>query len=296
MDNRAKTVFKKAWREMLAIIITIIGGVIAIFDASNKIIAAILVVFGLLVLVYEVYQKYYDYEEKIDSFENSRPNLERSSRCAVFPVNPIGSETTTTATTLTFSSPDMKSLEIPDWLRPNSWRDPSSDLVDYEKDNQGWFALVEFRNKPIESIDKSVAREVSAHIYYYDKSNEPRINQKGISGRWWSNEEVALSNKPRRELERTDIYPNSQPVIFALAFMGTKGSVIYGYNNDNHRYKEFKKDEFSLGLGSYFIHVVLSGINLNPQHYWFEVWKDKQSRELRIKDIEKPNGISENER
>ena len=290
-NKRIGKVLRKSAVEVIGLVIAAFGWILNFGALSSTVLTFV----GIIIWGVSAFYRTYQYEEKIDAFENSKPNLERSSRCAVFPVNPVGGETTTTSTTVTTSSLGINPLEFPDWLRANSWRDPSSDLVDYKKENQGWFALVEFRNKPIESVDKSVAREVSAHIYYYDKNREPRINQKGISGRWWSNEELAFSNKPRRELERTGIYPNSQPVTLALAYMGTKGSVIYGYNNDNHQYKDFKKDEFSLGLGSYFIHVVLSGINLNPQHYWFEVWKDKQSRELRIKDIEKPNGIKANE-
>lgn len=109
---------------------------------------------------------------------------------------------------------------------------------------------------------------------------------------WWSNEEVALSDKPRKELERTDILPNSQAVTLALACMGVGELEIYGYNNDNHEHKNFKKTEFTLGPGLYYIHVLLSGIHLKPTDFWFEVWRDTMSGDLKIKKIEKPRGIA----
>jgi hypothetical protein len=64
--------------------------------------------------------------------------------------------------------------------------------------------------------------------------------------------------------------------------MGTKESVIYGYNNENHKDKDFKKQEFSLGLGMYYIHVILGGVNLQQIDFWFSIWRDTISGKLEI--------------
>ena len=140
----------------------------------------------------------------------------------------------------------------------------------------------------IEREDSSVAREVTAHLTYYDKDYNPKIKSDGISGRWWSNEEVGLSNKPRRELERTDIFPGTQPATLALACMVVKESAIYGYNNDNHANKNFQRQEFSLGLGVHYVCVILDGIHLNTTEFWFRIWRDTGTGELKVEKSEKP--------
>ena len=90
-------------------------------------------------------------------------------------------------------------------------------------------------------------------------------------------------------MERTDIYPGPQGVILALACMGTKDSAIYAYNNENHYAKDFKKQDFALGLQGYNIHVVLAGIHLEETEFWFYVWRDTGSEELKIRLIDKPD-------
>jgi hypothetical protein len=289
--NRANRVFLKTLWAMMGLILSTVSWLLNI-----RIWSVIGISIGLLITGIVIYYYFYKYEEKIDAFEDSSPNLIPSARCAVFPVFPYDLVTTTTTTASSESSLRfLKSDYSYPWLENKEFSglgaDPTSDLVDLEKPNQAWFALVEFRNQPIEPIERSVAKDVSALVTYYDKELKPQIRESGISGRWWSNEEVARSNKPRRELERTEILTNTQPVILALACMGVRDSAIYAYNNENHEYKDFKKAEFSLGLGIKYVHVLLSGINLPPTNFWFSISRDTKSMELKIKQINKPKDI-----
>jgi hypothetical protein len=285
--ERAKQVLWKAAIAILGVIVSALSWILNIAGIWNLATSIPGVVIGLLISVLSIYQRFYGYEEKIDAFENSKPKIVPKTKVGIFPSNYLGTSTTTTTTTVTTHNPYLLSnFKVVDNKPKYEWL--NDDNAENES-NKCWFALVDFYNQPFEPIDRSVAREVSAHITYYDKELKPRIKDDGISGRWWTNEEVAFSDKPRQELERTNIFPGTQGVTLALACMGIRESAIYGYNNESHENKDFKKQEFSLGRGSYYINVILAGINLNPTQFWFSVWCDKDSGELKIKPINKPN-------
>jgi len=279
-EKRKQQILRKTAVSMTGIILSALSWILSIVGFLNPVVSIAGVLVGLLISGITIFKSIYEYEEKIDGFENARPEIVPKPRNGIFPANTLGATATTHTT---HSSQVVERIELKD-SRANF-------VFSSENGSECWFALVDFYNKPIEPIDRSVAREVSAHITYYDKECKPRINKDGISGRWWSNEEVAISNKPRRELERTDIFPGEQGVTLVLACMGIKESAIYGFNNDNHEYKDYKKSEFSLGMGSYYIKVVLAGINLKETEFWFSIWRDISSGELKIERIKKPDCV-----
>lgn len=287
--ERAKRVLWKAAIAIVGVVVAALSWILNITGFWNPATSIPGVILGLAITIVSIYQRFYGYEEKIDAFEDSRPKLIPKTRVGIFPANYLGTTTTSTTTTITTHNP----------FRLNNFR-TIGDKAEYEwlnedtvesETNKCWFALVDFYNEPIEPTPNSVASEVSAHITYYDKDCKPRIKDEGISGRWWTNEEVAFSDKPRQELERTNIFPATQGVTLAVACMGVRESAIYGYNNESHEDKNFKKREFSLGLGTYYIHVVLAGINLKRTDFWFSVWHDKHTGKLMIESIHKPDGL-----
>src|SRR5258708_32183108 len=223
---------------MIGIIIAAVGWIVYAIGLLSTWPAIGISIVGIGIYFAFAFQRTYQYEEKIDNFENSRPRIIPKPNHGVYPVFPLENAGNVSTT----HSPNMViSPRVVDVDFMKFTVEQTTEIPDSEKVNQSWFALVDFYNQPIEHTENSVAREVTAHVTYYDKDCKTRIKNDGIPGRWWSNEEVAVSNKPRRELERTDILPGTQPVVLALACMGTKESAIYGYNNDNHEYKDFKK-------------------------------------------------------
>jgi len=287
--ERAKRVLWKAAIAIVGVAVAALSWILNITGFWNPATSIPGVILGLAITIVSIYQRFYGYEEKIDAFEDSRPKLIPKTRVGIFPANYLGTTTTSTTTTVTTHNPyrlnnfgTIGNKTQYEWL--------NEDTVESEI-NKCWFALVDFYNEPIEPTPNSVASEVSAHITYYDKDFKPRIKDEGISGRWWTNEEVAFSDKRRQELERTIIFPATQGVTLAVACMGVKESAIYGYNNESHEDKNFKKREFSLGLGTYYIHVVLAGINLKRTGFWFSVWHDKHTDKLMIESIQKPDGL-----
>jgi hypothetical protein len=285
--ERTKRVLWKAAMAILGVIVAALSWILNITGLWNPATSIPGVILGLAIAIVSIYQRFYGYEEKIDGFEDSRPKLIPRTRAGIFPANYLGTTTTTTTTITTITTHNpyvLNNFKVVGNKPEYEWLE---DTVENEA-NKCWFALIDFYNEPIEPTEKSVAREVSAHIIYYDKDCKPRIKDEGISGRWWTNEEVAFSDKPRQELERTNIFPATQGVTLAVACMGVKESAIYGYNNESHEDKNFKKREFSLGLGSYYIHVILAGINLKRTDFWFSVWHDKHSGKLMIETINKP--------
>lgn len=217
--------------------------------------------FGVWILLVGVVIQIYVLYSELEKVNNSLPNIVAEPRIDIRPVQSI--ETTTTTNT---STTHVNGVEV------------------LEEKKECFFALVDLYNRPHDPTPNSVAKSVSALITYYDKDGKIRISEKGISGRWWSISEVRLG-EDRREKEKTDIEPNTQPAILALACMGVRESAIYAYNNENHDFKDFKKQEFSLGLSNYHIHVVLAGINLKRTEFWFEVWRDTNSGKLDVKLI-----------
>ena len=89
MDHRREKILRRSRGELFGVALATLSWILNIAGISSPLLSIFGVVLGFVLAGYSIYRKYYEYEEKIDALENSKPNLFPSPICGVFSVNPL---------------------------------------------------------------------------------------------------------------------------------------------------------------------------------------------------------------
>lgn len=130
------------------------------------------------------------------------------------------------------------------------------------------FFHMRFSNNPVMRVEQATARKVFAQISYYNDSKRRLVGP--IFGRWGDTEQPGTRSPfdPNRDLLSVDLESSGLPRELNLALKYPDENVIYAFNNDSYVYSGWKNPSFILKEKQVFIHVRLSGENVDDSDLW----------------------------